>query len=68
MKVNWNKVIYIILCGIAIGLGSFASFLSLLANIDWLSYLLVSLTLFSGCLFVNVRRKYPLFLSNDSSK
>lgn len=60
MKINVNKVILMILIGVAIGLGCFASSLSLLTNNTLLSVSLLSLTYGTGIYFVKIRNKYPL--------
>ena len=60
MKINGNKVILMTLIGVAIGLGCFASSLSLLTNNTVLSVTLLSLTYITGIYFVNIRNKYEL--------
>lgn len=60
MKINGNKVILMILIGIAIGLECFASSISLLTNNTLLSVTLLSLTYITGIYFVKIRNKYEL--------
>ena len=60
MKINGNKVILMTLIGVAIGLGCFASSLSLLTNNTVLSVTLLSLTYITGIYFVKIRNKYEL--------
>jgi len=60
MKININKVILMVLIGIAIGLGCFASSISLLTSNTTLSVFLLSLTYASGIYFVKIRNKYDL--------
>ena len=60
MKINGNKVILIILIGVAIGLECFASSISLLTNNTMLSVTLLSLTYVTGIYFVKIRSKYEL--------
>ncbi len=60
MKLNINKIILMILIGIAIGLGCFASCLSLLTDNTLLNVSLLMLTYFTGIYFVKIRNKYDL--------
>ena len=60
-KLNFNKVIFMILCCIGIGLGIVASVISLLTKNMPLQVMLLSLTYLLGIILVNVRRKYKLF-------
>ena len=60
MKININKLILMILIGIAIGLGCFASSISLLTNNKILSYFLLSLTYATGIYFIKIINKYEL--------
>lgn len=60
MKINTNKIILMILIGIAIGIGCFASSISLLTDNTLLSITLLSLTYVTGIYFVKIRNKYPL--------
>lgn len=62
MKININKVALMLLIGIAIGLGCFASSISLLANNTILSTFLLSLTYITGIYFVKIRNKYNLII------
>lgn len=62
MKINIKKVVLMILYGIAIGLGAFASSLALLTDYEILKYGLLFLTYLTGISFVRIRRKYPLLL------
>ncbi len=62
MKINIGKVILIILYLIAIGLGIFASSISLLTNNKILEYTLLIITYLTGIMLVRVRRKYPIFI------
>ena len=62
MKINVKKVVLMILCSIGIGLGCFASAISLLTHNDFLKYFLLSLTYFTGIMLVRIRRKYPLMI------
>lgn len=62
MKINIKKVILMVLYCIAIGLGIFASSISLLTNNKVLEYTLLIITYFSGVMLVKVRRKYSLFI------
>ena len=62
MKINIKKVVLMILYGIAIGLGTFASSIALLTDYEVLKYFLLILTYLTGISFVRIRRKYPLFL------
>lgn len=58
---NLNKIIYITLICIGIGLGILASSISLLTPNNLLSYFLLFITYGLGIILVNARRKYPLF-------
>ena len=60
MKLNIRKVLLMTLMGIGIGLGSFASALSLLTQNKLLSYVLLTVTYLTGIYFVKVRNKYNL--------
>ena len=60
MKLNINKVIFMILIGIAIGLGCFASCISLLTDNILLNVSLLTLTYATGIYFVKIRNKYDL--------
>lgn len=60
MKININKIILMTLIGIAIGIGCFASSISLLTNNTLLSICLLILTYMTGIYFVKVRNKYEL--------
>lgn len=60
MKINIRKVILMILTGIGIGLGCFASSLSLLTKNNFLSYFLLYITYLMGIYFVKIRNKYSL--------
>ncbi len=65
MKLNINKCILMILIGVAIGLGCFASSLSLLTDNHALSYALLFITYLTGIFFVKIRNKYPLFINKN---
>ena len=58
---NLNKIVYMTLICIGIGLGIFASSISLLTSNNLLSYFLLFITYGLGIVLVNTRRKYPLF-------
>lgn len=60
MKINVRKVILMILTGIGIGLGCFASAVSLLTQNKLLSYVLLAITYLTGIYFVKIRNKYDL--------
>lgn len=62
MKINIKKVVLMILYGVAIALGAFASSIALLTDYEILKYVLLILTYLTGISFVRIRRKYPLFL------
>ena len=62
MKININKLILMILIGIAIGLGCFASSISLLTDNTRLSYFLLSLTYGTGIYFTKIRNKYNILI------
>lgn len=62
MKINIKKVILMVLYCIAIGLGAFASSISLLTNNKILEYTLLIITYLMGIMLVRVRRKYPLMI------
>lgn len=62
MKLNLNKVCFMILCSIAIGLTIVLGCLSLLTDYVILQYASFSLAFALGIYLVNVRRKYPLFI------
>ncbi|MCI8778951.1 MAG: hypothetical protein HFI87_07370 [Bacilli bacterium] len=62
MKINVKKVILMILSSIGIGLGCFASAVSLLTRNQFLEYFLLTLTYLTGIVLVRVRRKYPLMV------
>lgn len=62
MKLNINKIILMVLIGIAIGLGCFASSLSLLTDNNVLSYFLLGITYATGIYFVKIRNKYKLLI------
>ena len=58
---NLNKIVYMTLICIGIGIGIFASSISLLTSNNLLSYFLLFITYWLGIVLVNARRKYPLF-------
>lgn len=58
---NLNKIVYMTLICIGIGIGIFASSISLLTSNNLLSYFLLFITYGLGIVLVNARRKYPLF-------
>lgn len=60
-SLNINKLCFLILNSVGIGLGSFASAISLLTNNIYLESFLLLNTYFLGILLVYIRRKYPLF-------
>lgn len=62
MKLNINKIIYLVLCSVGIALGCFASALALIANIEWMTYLLLFITYFMGTKLITIKNKYPLYL------
>lgn len=62
MKINIKKVILMVLYCIVIGLGAFASSISLLTNNKILEYTLLIITYLTGIMLVRVRRKYPLMI------
>lgn len=62
LMLNINKIIYMTLICIGIGLGAFASSVSLLTSNKLLSVGLLTITYMLGILLVNARRKYPLFI------
>ncbi|MCI9433885.1 MAG: hypothetical protein HFI86_01235 [Bacilli bacterium] len=62
MKINVKKVILMVLYSIGVGLGCFASAVSLLTRNQFLEYFLLTLTYLTGIVLVRVRRKYPLIL------
>lgn len=60
MKININKVIYIILGSIAIGLSSVLCALLLYTNYMFLQYISLFGTYFLGIYFVKTKNKYKL--------
>lgn len=62
MKINVKKVILMILLSIGIGLGCFASAVSLLTRNQFLEYFLLTLTYLMGIILISIRRKYPLMV------
>ncbi len=60
-KLNLNKIVFMFICCIGIGLGCFASAISLLTKNILLQIMLLSLTYLLGIILVNIRKKYPLF-------
>lgn len=63
MRMDINRIVFTIMCSISIGLGTFATALSLIANIKFLVYVLSILTVVSGFLLVKVN-KNPLSIYN----
>ena len=61
MKLNFNKIIFILLLSLGISLGCFASAISLLTSYELLKYLLLFLTYFQGIILVRTVRKYNIF-------
>ncbi len=62
MKLNINKICFMILCSIAIGLTIVLACLSLLTDFVILKYASFTLAFVLGIYLVNVRRKYPLYI------
>lgn len=62
MKINVKKIVLMVLYAIGIGLGCFASAISLLTRNQFLEYFLLTLTYLTGIMLVKIRRKYPLML------
>ena len=60
-KININKVIFMFICSVGIGLGCFASSISLLTKNILLQVMLLCSTYFLGIMIVKVRNKYNLF-------
>lgn len=62
MKINVKKVVLMILSSIGIGLGCFASAISLLTRNQFLEYFLLTLTYLTGIMLVHIKRKYSLMI------
>ena len=61
MKLNINKIIFMILVGIAIGLSATLSALLLFSKYILPTYISLFITYGLGIYFVKIRRKYPLY-------
>ncbi len=61
MKLNINKIIFMILIGIAIGLSATLSALLLFTTYKIATYISLFITYGLGIYFVKVRHKYPLY-------
>jgi len=62
MKININKVVFMILIGVALALECIVSSFSLLSSNKLISVVLLFITYATGIYFVKVRNKYPLFI------
>ncbi len=60
MKVNWNKVCYLILGSIALALLCILDGLLLLTHYTLLTYISLFSTYFFGIYFIKTKRKYKL--------
>lgn len=60
MKINWNKVCYLVLGSIAIALASILSALLLLTDYTVLTYISFFGTYLFGIYFMKTQRKYKL--------
>lgn len=60
-KININKIFFMILCSIGIGLGCFTSALMLVTKNILLEMLLLFCTYFLGVMVVKVRGKYSIY-------
>lgn len=68
MRLNYNKICYLVLHSIAIGLGIFLSCLLLFTDSTFLTYLSFFLTYGLGILLVKKIHQYPLFVPAKEKK
>lgn len=61
MKLNVNKIVFMILIGIAIALSATLSALLLFTNYKVATYISLGVTYGLGIYFVKIRNKYPLY-------
>lgn len=61
MKLNINKIIFMVLMGIAIGLSAILSALLLFSKYIFATYASLLMTYGLGIYFVKIRRKYSLY-------
>ena len=66
MKLNINKITFIVLTCIGIGFGCVTASISLLTSNHVLSGLLLAITYLLGIKLVDVRRKYPLLIKKTN--
>lgn len=62
MRLNINKIIYIILCSLGLALGIFTSAISLLTTNFSYNCILLLLTYYLAFRIANAIYKYPLFI------
>ncbi len=69
MKLNINKISYLLLCSIGIALGIFTSAVSLLTTYNIYSYAILFTTYYLVIKMAKAIRKYPIFTErNDIAK